>query len=57
LENRTDNIIHLQLPDVGLDRSWHLDDLPQPLPYEAGKDGKSHGRNARIATKKRMHMN
>ena len=52
MENRTDNIIHLQLPDVGLDRSWHLDDLPQPLPYEDGKDGKSYGRNARIATKK-----
>ncbi|CAO3661422.1 unnamed protein product [Umbelopsis vinacea] len=42
LENRTDNIIHLQLPDVGLDRSWHLDDLPQPLPYEDGKDDSHH---------------
>ncbi|KAH8556870.1 mevalonate kinase [Umbelopsis sp. PMI_123] len=42
LENRSDNVIHLELPDVGLSRSWNLHDLPQPLPYAASADDSHH---------------
>ncbi|KAG2180035.1 hypothetical protein INT43_003822 [Umbelopsis isabellina] len=42
LENRNDDIIHLEFPDVDLNRKWKMSDLPHPLPYKAGHDDSHH---------------
>ncbi|OZJ02398.1 hypothetical protein BZG36_04860 [Bifiguratus adelaidae] len=33
LQKRQDDVIEISFPDIGLDRTWKLTDLPGPLPY------------------------